>query len=365
LSAPSLPAALDDALIRLLPDAEQTLLLRACLETGPGGEQAWGEWRAAHPDPAEGLRTDLAGEATSFTPMLHRALQAAGIDPADEEFAAALAAAGLREERRAAKLHAGAAAALAALHEGAIDAIVLRGVPLAELAYPDRGLRHTYDLDLLLDSAEQGRAAALLSERGGDAPERPTGRGDLIARHPLGVPVSMHETLCSVRGPQIPVAAVGARCRRLSFAGGNWRVLSADDELLHMFAQSIAGTHPASLRWVPDAWYLLGSEDGPDWERLVATAAESQLAVVSLGALRYLAGLGLAVPDSALQALRERAVSCGRAEADFVVLAALRAQRRRRRPIGAAALPRTSLAVARRLPVALADRARGRGPVPR
>jgi hypothetical protein len=362
LSATGLAPRLEEAIARLLPDPGQTLLLRTCLNRGPGAADAWQEWRARQADPAEGLRRTFPGEATFLTPMLHHGLRAAGADPGDTELAATLSAAAMREERRAVKLHAGAAAVLAELREAGLDPIVLRGVALAELAYPQPGLRHTHDLDLLLGPEEQERAVEALGALGGSAPDGRSGRGDTVVLHPLGVPVAMHATLCVVRGPAMPIEAVRSRCIRAPIGGAETLVLAPDDELLHVIAQSVTGPVPASIRWVPDAWFLLGTGIEPDWERLAATAEEARLGVVGLGALTYLAGLGLPVPETAFASLREATARCGREEADFVLLAALRAQRRRRRPVGAAALPVTALAVARRLPVALADRARGRGP---
>ena len=353
-------AALTEALGRILPREDQTLLLTASLGEGDEVAAAWTAWRARHPDPVAGLRVFGYGN-TSVTPLLHRGLCKAGVPVGDDAFAATLAAGAMREERRAAKVHEGAGGALAALGEAGVEPLVVGGVQLAELAYPAVGLRHTYDLDLLVTEEEQRRAASTLREFGGIAPERPTGRGDLIVEHELGVPVALHTKPFPVRGPTLPMAEVRRRRRRATVSGADVWVPAPEDALVHALGMGPAGWTAASVLWVPDVWFLLRANPELDWALVAETASESRLAIIAAAALAYLRErLGAPVPQEALERLRTAAGRASRAERDFVLLAALRAQRLRDEPVGRSALPATSLAVARRLPSYLGDRLRGR-----
>ena len=64
VSKPTTPA-LADALGSLLPTPEQTRLLRACLQRGEAGRQAWADWRSLVDDPtsaaARALPTPTVG----------------------------------------------------------------------------------------------------------------------------------------------------------------------------------------------------------------------------------------------------------------------------------------------------------------
>jgi hypothetical protein len=345
------------ALAELLPRQEQTLLLRACVLGGESGADAWAEWSARNPDPVAGLPATTT-EIGLLLPLLNHGLEAAGVRLAEGELSTALRAASLREQRRAAVLHRGVTAALEALHKSGIEVTVVGGVELAERAWPRSDLRHTHDLDLLVDECEIRRAAASLRQLGGVGPLEPSCRGDLELTHLEGAPVFLHTNPYVFRGATPPLAEVLARSERAEIGGAPAQVLARGDALVRTIGQGLCA-RPGGVKWVPDAWFAANA--GPiDWEQLAATAGRSRLAVVVHTGLAYLVhGLGLEVPVGALERLARLAERADRAERDTVALAVMRARRRRGLRADPHALPRTGLALARRAPVYLRERLAG------
>src|SRR5271166_5856468 len=100
IARPRLPP-LADTLGWLLPDARDTLLLRACLGDAASAAAAWDAWLAM----SEGLPRALAERPRSrrFLPLLHHALSVHGI-ALTEPALSILRAATLWEERRATRI---------------------------------------------------------------------------------------------------------------------------------------------------------------------------------------------------------------------------------------------------------------------
>lgn len=347
------------ALRELLPGPGPTLLLRACLQGGAGGRAAWAEWGARNPDPMAGLaatseRIYLCG------PLLGHAVEESGVEPGDDELGATLRAAGLREGRRAAVLHRGVGAALAALDAGGIDATVVGGVDFAERSWPRPGLRHTHDLDLLVGEGEIAAAAEILRGLGGAGPAAPSPRGDLQMTHLEGAPVFLHTGLFPFRGPTPPMGEILARRERAEIAGAETKVLAREDAIPRAVALGLCGPRPGHIKWVPDVHLALAAVP-PDWERLVASAEASRLSIACEAGLSYLADeCGLDVPAEHRARLTAAAERAGAAERDVIALASMRGRRHRRSVPHPATLPGTGIAVARRLPVYVCERLAGR-----
>src|SRR5688572_5739770 len=344
-------------LAELLPGPEQTLLLRACLLGGEEGAAAWEKWSTRHPNPVADLpRT--TGEIGLLMPLLAHGLAAAGVKLGEGDLATALRGAALREQRRAAILHRGAAAALTALHESDVEVIVVGGVELAERSWPRPDLRHTHDLDLLVDPSQLKAAAAVLRRLGGRGPAEPGRRGDLELTHLEGAPVFLHTSPFVFRGPTPPLREMLERSVQGDIGGVPVQVLAGDDALLRTIGQAFGG-RPGSIKWVPDAWFAARSS-GVDWGRLAGTAEDSRLAVFTHAAVTYLAeALGVKVSSGARERLAAAAARPDPAEGDMVALAAMRARRRGGGRPDPQALPRTGLALARRAPLYLRERLAG------
>src|SRR5579863_2992718 len=139
----------------LLPDRQDTLLLRACLSDAVGATAAWDDWLAM----TSGMPSALAERPQSrrFLPLLHHALSVHGIALTEPAFSI-LRAATLWEERRATHVRGILMEVLACLRRSGIAVVLVKGTALAETAYPQFRLRHCHDLDLLVEEAALGEA---------------------------------------------------------------------------------------------------------------------------------------------------------------------------------------------------------------
>ena len=142
-----------------LPRPEDTLLLRACLHAGESGRRACEAWLARP------RSTDLPREAVkSFLPLLFRAVRTHSIG-VSQSFLTILKTAALREELRTRTYRLIAGRVLSALANRIPPAIPIGGVVLAETVYPDPALRHSHDIEILVepdDIDEVGRSLIAL-----------------------------------------------------------------------------------------------------------------------------------------------------------------------------------------------------------
>src|SRR4051794_27310273 len=267
------------------PGAAETDVLRACLWEGPEAGAAWERWRAGLDDPADTFRGPRA-RLRELGPLLDAAVRRDGGEPGTREMATALRAAGAREELRAASLRTALAEAL-----GAREApVVLKGAALAEAAYPEPGLRHTHDLDLLV--APAGRPFREVM--------------------PSGVPVNGHPHLFAGAFHRAAEPGMRARLAPARVAGVAVRTLAPDDALVHVCGHAFSLGGADLGHWVPDAWFLIRSSPGLDWDRLVDTAERGRLAIPMACLLGYLArDLRAQVPPETIETLRRRAAQAG------------------------------------------------------
>ncbi len=81
---------------------------------------------------------------------------------------------------------------------------VLKGLASAELDYPERSLRHTGDIDLLVLDGHLAEALSLLTSNGFEVVDQPTCPGSLRrsvgARHPDGVEIDLHRHVTMLAG---------------------------------------------------------------------------------------------------------------------------------------------------------------------
>lgn len=281
----------------LLPTRTETLLLRACLHEGDGARVAWRAWLEEVRDPLEAFR---GARIRALGPLLHRSLVRNELE-VERDLRNVLRAAAVREAVRAEALRNVLRQALGLLGEAGLEAVVLRGAALAELAYSDPSLRHCHDLDLLVRAEDRPRAARAL--------------GPLTR---AGVPIGLHATLFASPYFRPPLAEIWARRRQVELAGIEASVLSPADTLLHVAAHGVS--RPFALTWPPDAWHVLSADGHLVWPELVSTACVGRLELPVWLALSYLAReLGAAVPADALSALEAAASGAGPAARDLLL----------------------------------------------
>jgi Uncharacterised nucleotidyltransferase len=318
--APFPPLA--DTLGWLLPDVQDTLLLRACLSDAASAAVAWDAWLAM----TTGMPKALAERPQSrrFLPLLHHALNAHDI-ALSEPALSILRAATLWEERRATRVRGILIEVLACLRRAGVSVVLLKGTALAETAYPEFRLRHCHDLDLLVEEAalpEAGRAlaaAGFLPAVAGR--EQRVGRS-LAMRHADGLPANLHTSLWTTKVRGDAQASFLRRARVVEIGGERATILAPMDMLLHVCGHAGIGASPGNWAWIADA-AMIQRHHAPtmqDWSDLVRSAAEIGIALPLAARLNYLAAeIGLPIPPPALTTLAEAACRSSRRERDATI----------------------------------------------
>jgi hypothetical protein len=182
--------------------------------------------------------------------------------------------------------------------------IVLKGAALAEGVYPDPRLRHSHDLDLLLEDGDIEPGARALVASGWRPVRSPMLPSPLHAsplEHHSRLRVELHRRL-AIPYYTLPYDLVWARRSVQAVADREVHVLAPDDALVHLCAHAMAST--PILRWAPDIWFLMERHPTLDWTRFLATVTAGRLALPCTTTLQYLnAAIGLRIPAATLGAL--------------------------------------------------------------
>lgn len=303
-SLPNAPLLLDTASV-LLPDREETLFLKASL--GVDTQRSWGDWRACKPDLNMAIASSPA--CKRLLPLLFFTLKRSGIAVAQGELALLRVAASW-ERQRAERVGSLLVDILATLKESSIEPVVLKGVALAHLAYPEPWLRHCHDLDLLIPEHQHSRAVEAISRLGFSRKKSETSnQAKLVLVHTDGLPVSIHAGLY----PDFSTfSCIGSSpgAIRAKIGGVLALVLAPEEILLFMAAQLLAGRIRDRTSWVVDTVFLLRATkaDDIDWTALADEARDRGLALVLLAMLTYLdAEFDAQIPELALLSLCRKA----------------------------------------------------------
>jgi hypothetical protein len=294
--------ALETALSALLPTAEQTQLLRACLLDGDEARRSWIDYQARIPNLKQRFRDEP--RSRRLAPLLLDGLERNSAQ-VDRELLTVLRTARTREELRSAIYGEVSREALTAL-EG-IPFLVLKGAALGETLYCSPALRHSHDVDLLVRSTDR-RAAGLALERAGFLPQRE----DLLV-HENGLPILLHTRLFHLSQYHSSFEELWSR----SLDGR----LCAADNLVHACVHASYSPSRGSLQWVCDA-YLLARRQ-PDWDVVLQSAARGGLALPLHVTLRYLATeLHAPIPAPVVENLADAAARAAPCERDAALFGA-------------------------------------------
>jgi hypothetical protein len=195
--------------------------------------------------------------------------------------------------------------AAAGLAAAGVPAIVTRGLALAGTVYPHPSLRHCHDLDLLVPGDALERGARVLVAAGYSPAAGADGAGpDAVLVHRSGFPVCLHSRPFQPRRSGERPQGLWARSRLVPLGGGEARVLSPSDTLLHALGHAAHSPSRLSLVWVADAWWIIRRDAGLDWELLVREAMLRRLTLPLAVMLTYLADeLAVPVPAAVLATL--------------------------------------------------------------
>ena len=302
---------LADTLSVLLPSADETVLLTACLASGERARAAWTRWRERQGPGDEALRHALVARR-ALLPLLSASASANDLD-AGRGLLPYLRGAALREELRATRFRQLAAEILTQLQRDGTTPWLVRGAALAAVAYPAWGLRHCHDLDLLVVPEALERAVGTLVRAGAAAlAPSPWAPGTVLLRHPSALQVALHTRPFAVRYYDAPVAHFTRDDATIDLDGVGVRTPSRAASMVHVLGHATYSPSRHNLRWVADAWHLAACRPGLDWEEVAARVDAYRLTLPVFVLLRYLAALGVPVPSEPLARLAAGAARAGR-----------------------------------------------------
>ncbi|HXY95296.1 MAG TPA: nucleotidyltransferase family protein [Acidimicrobiia bacterium] len=284
-----------------LPTAEQSIFLRACVQPGPAGRDAWREWLSIVVDPIAAFRD--AGEYRPLAALLYASLRDHEAElGVPREFVTVLRTAVVREEVRTRQYVGLVASMLATLESASVEPLVLSGASLAATVYPNGTLRHCHDLDLLVRPEELARAGDALRSLGC------TQRSHAELVHPSRLAVLLHTTLLPVPPAQNVADRVRSRAISVTIAGRAACTLAPADALLHVCVHGFSARARRSIQWAVDAHFLVERHPDLDWAVSLETTRAAGLTVPFAVTLRFLHDeLAAAVPRPVLDGLESAA----------------------------------------------------------
>ena len=202
---------------------------------------------------------------------------------------------------------------LAVLASADVEAMVLKGVPLALLHYPRPGLRPMSDFDVLVRPRDAPTALAAVTAAGWEADWML--RPDFVVRG-FEVPCSRPggESVLDLHWRLVPWVnrdgsaddtALWSSAVPLAIGGQRAWAPAPDDLVLHVILHAYRAGWDEVPRWVTDVVLVLRTEgDTFAWDRFVDRVSRGHLAAPVLEALRYVATEFQApVPDAVLRRL--------------------------------------------------------------
>lgn len=289
---------------RALPSPLQTVALDVCTNADTA---AFDNWRRHIGTTAESRR--ILGHSSErlrrLLSLIYVRFQEHGV-VVDRSLTTYLRLARAREQLRTESVQQICEKVLRDLSSDGISPIVIGGMAVAETVYPDPAARHCHDLDLLLPTEQMDAASGILARSG----FRPTTRTGASASsrwhiHSSKFPIGLHSSPYRVYAWNSDARELIRRSRPASIAGCGVRVLSVEDELMHICCSGLAAGRRHSPCWPADAWFLISrSRTEVDWDAFVAIARTTDRAPAVLIALEYLEReLRTAIPGGVLQQL--------------------------------------------------------------
>jgi hypothetical protein len=255
------------------------------------------------------------------TPLLHHVFADASHDSgAPVEF---LRAAGRDYHEGAGRyllLSAGLGDVLGALRKAEVEALVLKGMALAEPVYEDPALRPMDDIDLLVRREDAPRARAALGDLGcyasnfdDDLRRRAATLFAPPGRRSARPALDLHWDLVDERyGPAASRWADGVwdRAREFKVGGISVRALSPADALIHACVHLAVHHGLRGLLWHCDlAMMVRAWKEEIEWKHLADRVVDARLAGMVYAALKSAeATVGLSVPASIFSRLRPRSL---------------------------------------------------------
>lgn len=250
-----------------LPDDNQELLLKAVLQNDGAAIESWNEWRRRI------SVEDLDLGSQRLLPLLLHRLRELGVDHPDlRRYRSVDKYAWLQNQQLVWQ----AREVLELLDAAGIPAMLLKGLAVGPLYYPDLRLRPMSDFDLLIPGPRVYEAARLLVEKGWRSPDETSlaserfrrTRHAACFRNNRGVELDLHWHVagecCADEADELFQLAA----QPLTFAGIETKTLSDTDHLFHTCIHGGRPNFVPPIRWVADSAHILRS-GGIDWTRLL------------------------------------------------------------------------------------------------
>jgi hypothetical protein len=322
--------SLFNALSVILPTAEETLLLRACLSSGKSAPTAWKEWQRRR----NGLEAGFLGtnEAVKKLRLLvFNAVRLYGLE-LDKESQTYLRSAFLKEELRGKIFRRVCRDILLFANNEGIPTVVLKGTALAETVYGNPVLRHCHDIDILIRDQDMSRAVSLLHVIGFKKikPKAEARTVNCKLEHESGLPLNLHTRPFELPYYNALFEEMWERSQSHVIAGVQAKILAPSDNLLHVCGHAFYGSGRESLHWVSDAWFIIARCRDLDWDLLLDCAQRSHLALGLWLTLGYLAeDLSAPIPSRFLDRLFAAALKSNVTERELALFGARSAQQGR------------------------------------
>lgn len=297
-----------------IPQGIDHLLLDVALNPTDRGRAAWHRLR---PDL---VFDDITGDQQRLMPLIHRSLTTLGIDDIDLGRMRGLHRnSWYRNQMLVSRVE----PTILALTSAGIDVMVMKGLPLGLLYYPELGLRPMADADLLVPFSQYLAAIDVLQTEGFvvERPQHasfPMLRAASEAKHPNGTEIDLHWQVhrsiglpgaSAAWGPEFWSAEIADDdfwSRAQPFAIGSARCLapSAEDLFLHVCVHNAYSPYGVALRWAVDAAMIIRTREDFDWQALIRRARDRRVLIGVRKSLQYLADdLGIPVPEDFRQEL--------------------------------------------------------------
>lgn len=307
-----------------LPGRKETLLLQTCLLAQEGSRHAWHLMAAEDVDVSD-LLTHGGHGIRRLAPLLYEAVRRHRL-AAEPDLLTRCRMAKMREGLRSRAFSRVVATVFDALQDAGIPFVVLKGAALAEPIYGDPVLRHSHDLELLVQKNDVHRAAATLRTISCEGTEPLRASGKLRVFHESGLPVVLRTRLFEPKLYGGDWESCSEQTVTASVADRLVRTLSPALALHHVCVHAAYGHGRSSLQWVTDAVMLSRRASDPaseidlDWKQVTDFVRRFQTALPLATAFAYLNGhLEAPIPRGVTESVEEAAAEASLLEQEVAL----------------------------------------------
>ncbi|MGE0666728.1 MAG: nucleotidyltransferase family protein [Sphingomonadales bacterium] len=241
----------------ILPDATDTLLLRACLQEAGPARAAWNDWSARVGNPKSMLEAETRG-LKGMLPMIDGAFRRHGL-PGPDGMGIYLKAATLREDLRTRLITGFVSGVLDEFEQDGIAFTMLGGIVAAHTVYDRPTLRHCHAVDIMVAPADRSRAPAALGRAG----FLPLAGSATEFRHTDGLALHLWPDIAFHPYHRAPDGGVARRALPFGLGGRTVPGASSTDRLIMALSRAASTPERGNLRWACDAFLTAPSVDWP------------------------------------------------------------------------------------------------------